>query len=74
MQNYYVNPVDGGWILVKEGEDKELKKAKTKPQILRATAEFMQGKTGSVKVRKRNGAFSEERTYPRSADPRKSKG
>lgn len=29
---------------------------------------------GSVKIQKENGRFQEERTYPRSADPRKSKG
>ena len=34
----------------------------------------MQGKTGSVKVRKRSGQFSEERTYPRRNDPRRSPG
>jgi hypothetical protein len=29
---------------------------------------------GSVKIQKRNGRFQEERTYPRSADPRGSRG
>jgi hypothetical protein len=29
---------------------------------------------GSVKIQKENGKFQEERTYPRSADPKKSKG
>ena len=29
---------------------------------------------GSVKIQKENGRFQEERTFPRSADPRKSKG
>ncbi len=28
----------------------------------------------SVVILKKNGRFQEERTYPRSADPRKSKG
>jgi hypothetical protein len=74
MQNYYINPVEDGWILVSEGDDTELKRARTKPQLIRATAEYMKGKTGSVKVRKRNGEFGEERTYPRASDPRKSKG
>lgn len=74
MQNYYINPAEDGWVFVKEGDDTELKRARTKQQMLRAAAEYMQGKTGSVKVRKRNGTFAEERTYPRSADPIKSKG
>ncbi len=29
---------------------------------------------GSVKIQKENARFQEERTYPRSADPRESKG
>jgi hypothetical protein len=29
---------------------------------------------GSVRIRNRNGRIQEERTYPRSADPRGSKG
>ena len=29
---------------------------------------------GSVKIKKANGVIQEERTYPRSRDPRRSKG
>ncbi len=29
---------------------------------------------GSVKIQKENGRFQEERTYPRSRDPKSSKG
>lgn len=29
---------------------------------------------GSVKIQKTNGRFQEERTFPRSADPRRTKG
>jgi hypothetical protein len=29
---------------------------------------------GSVKIQKKQGRYQEERTYPRSADPRRSKG
>jgi hypothetical protein len=32
------------------------------------------GGPGSVKIEKVNGRYQEERTFPRSADPRKSKG
>ena len=32
------------------------------------------GKSGSVKIKKRNGKIQEERTYPRGSDPRRSKG
>jgi hypothetical protein len=32
------------------------------------------GGEGSVKIEKENGRYQEERTFPRSEDPRKSKG
>jgi hypothetical protein len=32
------------------------------------------GKSGSVKIKKRNGRVQEERTYPRGRDPRRFKG
>jgi hypothetical protein len=32
------------------------------------------GGRGTVKIRKRSGKVQEERTYPRSLDPRRSKG
>lgn len=36
--------------------------------------DFPAGKTASLKIRKEDGTIQEERTYPRSADPTKSKG
>lgn len=33
-----------------------------------------QGKTVTLKIKRRDGSIREERTYPRSSDPRKSKG
>jgi len=43
---------------------------------VRKTAEVAKAapKPVSVKIHKLNGQFQEERTYPRSADPRQSKG
>ncbi|MHC8361662.1 hypothetical protein ACYZUA_15410 [Pseudomonas sp. LS2P72] len=37
-------------------------------------SDFLQDKTASLKIHRENGTIQEERTYPRSADPRKSKG
>lgn len=37
-------------------------------------SDFLQDKTASLKIHWENGTIQEERTYPRSADPRKSKG
>jgi hypothetical protein len=49
----------------------ETKEDATKGGVLERTV----GTTGgSVKIQKENGRFQEERTYPRSKDPRESKG
>ena len=62
------------WILKQDSSGQTVKTFGTKAK---ATAggvlERAVGKTGSVKIKKRNGKIQEERTYPRSADP-KSKG
>ncbi len=42
--------------------------------MLQVTATFLEGKTASVKIHKKDGTIQEERTYPRSADPRRSEG
>jgi glutathionylspermidine synthase len=49
----------------------ETKDNATKGGVLKKTI----GKEGgSVKIQKENGRFQEERTYPKSKDPKKSKG
>lgn len=47
------------------------KKAATKGGVLEAA---LGKKGGSVKIQKMNGSYQEERTFPRSRDPRGSKG
>ncbi|WP_080393289.1 DUF2188 domain-containing protein [Pseudomonas syringae] len=46
----------------------------TKAEITQLSVEFLDGKTASLKIHKEDGTIQEERTYPRSADPSKSKG
>ena len=63
------------WDLVKDKTNKvvkafETKKEATKGGVLKKAI----GGEGSVKIQKENSRFQEERTYPRSKDPRKSKG
>lgn len=74
MQNYHIKPHDGHWDLTKEGADRASITKSTKAEIVAATEDFMADKTGSVKIHLANGKIEEERTYPRSADPRRSKG
>jgi hypothetical protein len=63
------------WILKQDSSGQTVKTFGTKAK---ATAggvlEKAVGKSGSVKIKKRNGKIQEERTYPRSVDPKSSKG
>ncbi|WP_312253755.1 DUF2188 domain-containing protein [Stutzerimonas nitrititolerans] len=74
MDTYHISATDKGWELRKEGGSRASKQAATKDELLRDTATFLDGKTASVKIHKKDGTIQEERTYPRKADPRKSKG
>ena len=63
------------WVLKHEGTGQAVKSfgtkaAATKGGVLEKTV----GGKGSIRIRKRNAKIQEERTYPRSADPRDSKG
>jgi hypothetical protein len=56
------------------GNDRASKTADTKAEIIKLTQEFMKDKKASVRIHKEDGKIQEERTYPRSADPKRSKG
>ena len=74
MDNYHVSPTAGGWELKKAGAERASKSSSTKQELVASLSEFFQGKTASVKIHKADGTIEEERTYPRSDDPRRSKG
>lgn len=74
MDNYHIATGTTGWELKKQGATRASKTAKTKAEIVKIAGEFLEGKTASLKIHKEDGTIQEERTYPRSADPSKSKG
>ncbi len=74
MDTYHISKTDNGWELRKTGSARASKSAGTKQELLELTAAYMEGKTASVKIHKEDGTIQEERTYPRSADPRRTKG
>ncbi len=74
MENYHIKKTEKLWALVKEGAQRASKTAPTKAEIIETASDFLQGKTASLKIHKEDGTIQEERTFPRSADPRKSKG
>lgn len=74
MKNYHITKKENKWNLTLEGNSRASITADTKKDIIKQTSEFMENKTGSVKIHKENGRIQEERTYQRKDDPRKSKG
>ena len=63
------------WVLKHEGTGQTVKTFGTKAAASKGgVLERAVKGTGSVRIRKRNGQIQEERTFPRSADPRKSRG
>lgn len=74
MDNYHITKDGDKWKLKKEGNQRPSKTAETKDDLIQQTREFMEDKTGSVKIHKQDGTIQEERTYQRKDDPRKSKG
>lgn len=74
MDDFHITPTENGWALKKQGAERASKTASTKAEIVKLASEFLEGKTASLKIHKQDGSIEEERTYPRSADPRKTKG
>ena len=59
------------WELKREGGGGVVKSFSTKAQATKGgVLEKAVGGMGSVRIRKRDGKIQEERTYPRSMDPR----
>jgi hypothetical protein len=74
MVSYHLVPDGDNWKLKKEDRDRTLKKFESKKEALPASIEFVKNHSGSLKIHKSDGSIQEERTYPRSIDPKKSKG
>jgi hypothetical protein len=63
------------WVLTNDSTGQAVKSFASKAGATKGgVLERAVGKSGSVKIKKRNGRIQEERTYPRSRDPRSSKG
>ncbi len=63
-----------GWV--GESAGRVVTRAETKAETVRKTAEVARAtpEPVTVKIHKQNGRIQEERTYPRKADPRRSRG
>lgn len=60
--------------LEQEGSDRAKRTFDTKQEALSGLKAAVGPNGGSVRIRKLDNTIQEERTYPRSSDPRKSKG
>lgn len=76
MENFHLVHEDGKYKLQRENAERASKVIDSnKLDAISQAKEFIvkQG-GGSLKIHKNDGGFQEERTYPKSKDPRKSKG
>lgn len=80
MRTMHLVPTKGGWNLIEGGakDGKLVTWGKTKKEALQRALETIKPASKStpisLKIHLKNGRISEERTYPRSADPKSSKG
>ena len=62
------------WRLEKEGSDRTKRTFDTKNEALKNLRDAVGPNGGSVRIRKTDNTIQEERTYPRSKDPKGSPG
>lgn len=78
MKKFHLTKDNDQWKLTKEGGERATKTfaGKNKEEATRESAEYLKNlnDAASMKIHKLNGQFDEERTYPKSADPKESKG
>jgi len=76
MKNFHLVHDNGVYKIKKENAQRASKVIdSTKANAIKQAAGFVKSKGGgSLKIHKNSGGFQEERTYPRSKDPKQSKG
>lgn len=70
LDKYDLNPTEDGWELKKRGSKRATRTFETKREGRDYSTDFLADKEASLMIRKKDGSFQEERTYPRSRDPR----
>ena len=75
LKKYHITKTQDGWQGKAEGGRRASKTAATKKDIVDQMSETAKRQGGvSLIIHKVDGTIQEERTYPRSADPKNSKG
>jgi len=72
---YHVTKTEIGWQAKLENGSRASALGAVKESVVKSAIEMAKNHNNSqVIIHKSNGRFQEERTYPRSIDPRKTKG
>ena len=74
LDKFHLTKKGDEWRLEKAGTNRARVSAPTKAEAIQKTRDYMKTHEGPVRIHKVNGRIQEERTYPRSKDPRGSKG
>jgi len=76
MENFHLVKKEGVYKLKRENAQRASKViSSNKVDAIKQSKEFiLKNGGGSLKIHKIKGGFQEERTYPKSKDPRKTKG
>lgn len=76
MNNYHLTKDGETWKLQKENSTRATANFGNlnKTDAIKKSAGILANTNSSLKIHKTDGKIQEERTYPRSADPKKSKG
>lgn len=79
MKNFHLTKSPDGWQVKQEKTDKPLLTAETKEKMLDAWRAYADKHATlqdpySLKIHGLDGKIQEERTYPKAADPKGSKG
>lgn len=74
MDQYYLVHDGDHWKFRAEGGTRAIRSFAWKVDGMTFSVDYMRKHGGSLSVQRRDGTFQEERTYPRSQDPRRSPG
>ncbi len=74
-KKYHVTKTPEGWQGKLENGGRASVTGSTKEEVMKQTIDLAKNNNNSqVIIHKANGRFQEERTYPRSIDPKETKG
>lgn len=76
LDKYHLSKKGDNWQLKKEGNERATKsfEGNKSDAIKESAALLKKGDGASLRIHKTDGKIQEERTYPRSKDPKSSKG